>query len=415
MKHVTKTVLTLLLILSTVFSLVSCRRISASDLSEGYERKVDAGKEISEEAGSVISNFGLSVFRNVAVKGSGNQLFSPLSAIVCLALMANGTDGETLAQIEGMLGCDIDTLNEALLTYSSSIVYKDSPVRLANSIWIKDTGSFKVNADFLQKNADYFGAQIYSAPFDTTTLNDINQWCDEHTDGMIKKILDRIDPSALTYMMNALTFDAEWAVKYEKKDVIESYDFNSYSGSVSSVSALRSQEHVYLEDENAVGFIKNYKGNKFSFAALLPNEGVDVYDYISSLNAEKWSELWSGKVGTSVNVILPEFKYEKEFDLTKIMESLGVTDMFSPDRADFSRLGTYDGGNIYCGLFKQKTFIQVDRNGTKAAAVTIGSNKGMAAEPLEPKAVYLDRPFVYAIVDNETGLPIFIGCVAELN
>jgi len=412
MKHAIKTVLAVLLITACVFSLISCRRISAEELSRGYERKVMLPSGIEDEQIKVISDFGLSVFKNSISPDGGNQIFSPLSAIVCLALITNGTDGETLEQIETMLGCDINTLNKGLLSYSYDILFGDSPVNIANSLWINADSEFKASEDFLQKNANYYSAQIYSAEFDNKTLKDINKWCEEQTDGMIKQILSQIDGSALIYMINAMTFEAEWESKYKNNNIIDSFDFKNYDESISDVTALHSEESIYLPDEKAVGFIKNYKGNRFSFAALLPNEEVDIYEYIASLDGERWTKIWNNRARGEVNVKLPEFKCDSEMDLAKTMKMLGVTDMFSPECANFSRLGISDNRNIYCNIFKQKASIQVDRNGTKAAAVT----NGLAGEGAQPVRVnvFLNRPFVYAIVDNDTGIPIFIGCVTNL-
>lgn len=414
MKHSIKRIFTLLLIAACVFSLVSCGKISADEISEGYTRRVSIPTDIEGEETQALYSFGFSVFKEQAVKGGGNKLFSPLSAVACLGLIANGADGETLAQIEGILGCDVDTLNKVTLSYFYDLSRSDSPLNVANSLWINSSKSFSVNEEFLQRNANYYNAQVYSDKFDGDTLKDINRWCDKNTDGMIKEIISDIDDSALIYMINALSFDAEWQTKYESKNVIKSFDFTNYNGSVSSVKALYSEERTYLTDENAVGFIKNYKGNRFCLAALLPNEGVDVYDYIASLSGKRWNEIWKSQAIGEVKVKLPEFKYECETDIAEIMKTLGVSNMFSPESADFSLLGTSEGGNIHCSLFKQKAVIQVDRNGTKAASVSIGSTVD-SASPHPTVSVYLDRPFVYAIVDLDTGVPIFIGCVADIS
>ena len=124
--------------------------------------------------------------------------------------------------------------------------------------------------------------------------------------------------------------------------------------------------------------------------------------------------MWQEQTRETVYTRIPEFTYASDMDLTASLQEMGMTHLFSADTADLSGLGTSAMGNLYCDGVFQKTFIQVDRNGTKAAAVTWAVNKAESAAPMEPKYVYLDRPFVYAIVDTKTGLPLFVGVVTQL-
>jgi serpin B len=148
------------------------------------------------------------------------QIFTCLSVLCALSMTANGAKNDTLSQMEQVFGMNIRDLNDYLLAYLSRLPagskYKLSP---ANSIWFKDTKSLTVNGDFLQLNADYYDASIYKAAFDEKTLKDINSWVEDKTDGMIPNILDRIHPSAVMYLINALAFDAEWANIYEENQI----------------------------------------------------------------------------------------------------------------------------------------------------------------------------------------------------
>ena len=211
-------------------------------------------------------------------------------------------------------------------------------------------------------------------------------------------------------MINALTFDAKWATKYEKKDVGDGH-FTNYDGTQKTVQMLSSEERTYFATDGVKGFAKNYAGDRYSIVALLPDQGTDIYDYIGTLDGAGWMNLWNSRESASVKVKMPEFTYSVSMKLNDTLKTMGMTDMFS-DSADFSKLGYSERGNIYCSEVCQKVFIQVDRNGTKAAAITWGGMKDQAA--IEARSVILDRPFVYAIVDNATGLPIFIGAVTAL-
>ncbi len=415
----------LLLIVSWLFCAASCTlpfdspftlRVSADELSDGYERKATDVGELDDDFRLAMANFSLSLFGKTLTKDEENDLCSPLSAILCLAMIANGADGDTKTQMESAFGMDLDTLNRALYAYTSSLYSADDcKVNIADSIWFRDgNGDLTVNPDFLQTNADWYDAEVYAAPFDSSTVKDINNWCKKETDGMIDKIIDDIGESTVMYLINALCFDAKWAKEYEKSD-IHDYTFHNYDGTQTTVDMLYSEEHIYFSAEGVSGFAKNYKGGKYRFVGLLPDENVDVYDYMASLDGQAFLDLLDGGERATVYVKMPEFTYETSMNLNAALKAMGINDMFSASDADFSKLGSVKDGNIFCSEVDQKTFIEVSRNGTKAAAVTWGKMEATCAGPDEILYVTLDRPFVYAIVDTETNLPLFIGAVTTLD
>ena len=414
MKRLTTSILCIILAGVLLLSSASCGlRVSAAELSKGYERTATETGEITEAFKTAMADFSMSLFKGLVTKDGENDLISPLSAVICLAMIANGADGETKTQMETAFGMDVETINKSLYAYTSSLYRADDcKLNLADSIWFRDEKNrLHVNEEFLQTNADWYDAQIYSAPFDDSTLKDINNWCKKYTDGMIEKMIDSIDADTVMYLVNALTFDAKWADKYEKKDVNEA-QFTNYDGSKNTVQMLSSEESVYLSADGVKGFAKNYAGNKYSIVGLLPDEETDIYDYIDSLTGEAWMNLWNGRQTASVSVQMPEFSYSASMELNDTLKAMGMTDMFDGE-ADFSKLGYSENGNIYCSEVCQKTFIQVDRNGTKAAAITWGGMNDEACVE-ELYSVILDRPFIYAIVDNATGLPLFVGAVTAL-
>lgn len=416
MKKLTSSILCVILSGVLLLSYTACGlRVSAAELSKGYERTASEKGEITEDFKKAMADFSMSLFKGLVTNDNKNDLISPLSAVICLAMIANGADGETKAQMEKTFGMDVDTLNKTLYAYTSSLYRADDcKLNLADSIWFRDNeNALKVNGEFLQTNADWYDAQIYSAPFDGSTVDDINNWCKKHTDGMIEKIIDDIDVDSVMYLINALTFDAKWANLYEKHNIREK-QFTNYDGGHGTVQMLASTERTYLSAKGVKGFAKNYAGGKYSIVGLLPDMETDIYDYIDSLTGEQWMELWNSRQRASVSVEMPEFTYSAGMEMNDVLKAMGMTDMFSSNLADFSRLGHSEIGNIYCGEVCQKTFIQVDRNGTKAAAVTIGTIKTDSVLIIDQFSVILDRPFVYAIVDNETGLPVFIGAVTNL-
>ena len=406
--------MSLFLAATLLLSLASCTvSVKANELSDGYTRKQTGKAHMDENFTSVMADFSFELFHNALNDDDANDLISPLSALLCLALIANGADGETLSQMESAFGMDMETLNESLYAYMQSLpTLNDCKMRQANSIWFRNDDSLRVEEDFLQTNADWYAAEVYASPFDGSTVKDINNWVKKNTDGMIESIVDRIDPSSVMFLINTLVFDAKWYTEYEKNDIREAA-FTNTDGSQTKVEMMYSEESCYWQGGGFIGFSKAYKGNAYSFVGLLPEEGRDIYEAAASLDGETWLDLWSSRRGTPVNAGIPEFTYDASMFLNPALQAMGMTDMFSRE-ADFSRLGQSSEGNIYCGSVQQKTFIEVNRHGTKAAAVTWGDMVSEGCEPEEPIYVILDRPFVYAIVDNATGLPIFLGVVSSL-
>ncbi len=403
----------LLLALLTAFSFVACTSVKATELSADYQRKAAESGNVTDDFIKNVSRISIDLLKTTITKDGENDLVSPLSALLCISLISNGADGNTKAQLEKLLGSDIDSHNKAAYAFVNSLYNGDDcKVNIANSIWFKENG-IDVKPDFLQSNADWYDAQIYASPFDGQTVKDINNWCSKETDGMIKKIMDSISPDSMMFLINALSFDAKWQDKYEKNDIKDRL-FTSYDGSKSTVDMLYSDENTYYSAEGFTGFSKSYKGNKYSFVGLLPNEGEDIYELVNALDGDKWLNIMESKTNEEVQAGIPEFTYDTEMDLTDSLKALGVTDLFSVGLADLSGVGECTDGNLYCSYIKQKAFIEVDRNGTKAAAITWGDLKCGSAAPSEPKIVILDRPFVYAIVDNATSIPLFIGVVSGL-
>ena len=363
------------------------------------------------------ADFGVRLFKTSMEEGK-NTLISPLSVLYALAMTANGADGETLTQMEKVLGMDVDKLNSYMLAYLDlQPESKDYKMSLANSIWFKDDPNFAVEQSFLQTNADYYGAGAYKAAFDEGTRNDINNWVKEHTDGMIPEIIDEIPDEAIMYLVNALAFDAKWADEYEEHQIREGR-FTMEDGTRQDVDMMHSEEYTYLEDDLATGFIKYYKDRKYAFVAMLPNEGVTVSQYVDSLTGEHMRELLNNPQDLTVFASIPKFETEYDIEMSEVLQEMGMTDAFDWQVADFSRLGTYnvDGMNICINRVLHKTFISVTEQGTRAGAATaVEMVAEGAAEIIEYKEVVLDRPFVYMLIDCETNLPFFIGTMMNVN
>lgn len=392
-------------------------QIHAEDLTKGIKAEnVGVNVDIAGAESIEVTDFSAKLFQASLRQESGNVLISPISVMYALAMTANGAKGETLAQMEDVFGLDTAKLNAYLHVYMQSLESDEKcKLNIANSIWFKDSKNLSVETDFLQANANWYGAGVYKAPFDDSTLKDINTWVVDKTDGMIEDILNEISDEAVMYLVNAIAFDAEWQSIYKENEVRKD-TFTAEDGSEQDVEFMYSEEHQYLEDENAVGFLKYYSNPQYAFAALLPNEGVNVNEYITSLTGESLNEILNHAQNVQVNAAMPKFQNEYEVNMNDILKDMGIEEAFESFDADFSGLGHSAEGNIYINRVLHKTYIAVDESGTKAGAATAVEmiNESAMIEPQEIKTVHLDRPFVYMLLDCKSNLPIFIGIVTHI-
>ena len=390
---------------------------TAGEGSINLMQSVTAGEiptaTVPTEAENVkIMDFSLRLFQNCLQDGE-NTLVSPLSVLSALGMTANGADGDTLAQMEATFGLTTEEMNRYLYAYTHDLPqgekYKLSP---ANAIWFRDREGLFFEEDFLQTNADWYDAGLYRAPFDDSTLKEINEWVETKTDGMIKDILDEIPRDAIMYLVNALAFDAEWETIYNESQIRDGI-FTATDGKKQETELMYSEEYCYMDDGNATGFVKYYADRAYAFVALLPNENVSLEEYAASLTGEHLDQLFAGSQNIMVNAAIPKFQCEFSTEMGEVLKSMGMTDAFNSSLAVFSRLGHSDQGNIYISRVLHKTYIAVDEKGTKAGAATVVEAQDEAA-PLIIKSVRLDRPFVYMLIDCRDNLPVFIGALNHL-
>ena len=396
-----------------MMSLSGCgTTVQAANLMECIAANPVSGKAADDAFKNSSADFAIKLFQQTR-DGNKNSLISPLSVMLALSMTANGAKGETLAQMEALLGGDIpmETLNEYLYSYIKALPSeKTAKLNVANSIWFRDNG-FTAENTFLQKNADYYGAAVYKSAFDVKTLRDINNRVKKNTDGMIEKIIDDLDPDAVMYLINTVLFDAEWENIY-KKDEVRDGTFTALDGTKRTASMMYSAEHLYLDDGKAIGFIKPYR-NGYSFVALLPNEDISLSDYAASITGKSFADTIKNAEDVPVEAAMPKFSYDYDIEMSGALKALGMSLPFDPEKADFSALGSSDSGNIFISRVLHKAYIAVDERGTKAGAATAVETVYTALEECIYR-VTLDRPFVYAIIDDATGLPVFIGTVTDI-
>ena len=388
-----------------------------------------------------LTDLSVDLFQRIC-SGKENALVSPLSLVTDLTMLGRGAKGETLTQMEQGMGRDMDFLTAYLQDYIGGLPQTEkAKLTSANSVWIRDDAErLTVEKQFLVDARAYFDAEVYRAAFDRGTVADMNRWCSEKTDGMVEDMIRELPEDEVIHLLNAICFDGTWQDSYEKHQIRKDV-FTTENGGQQNVDFMYSTESVYLEGDYETGFVKPYQDG-YSFVALLPKEGLDAVsqtdsqagqamsmaEYVQSLTGERFRGLLDAAFSSDssaseasavlVETAMPMFQMEytagKE-KLIPVLESMGMTNLFDSGRADLSGMAVSSRGNIYVSSVAQKCFIEVDAEGTRAAAVTdIAAGDECAPEVMEMKTVRLDRPFVFAIVDDQCGVPVFLGVVTEV-
>ncbi|SDY33481.1 serpin B [Ruminococcaceae bacterium YAD3003] len=349
-----------------------------------------------------------------------NIMISPASIMMALDMVAAGAKGDSLDQLTNLFAAGQGPLTQQ--AYAAALMdkinsAKDIDFTCANSVWsnaalLGDT----INMDYVEYIQDTFLSEYKVAEFSDDTVDEINAWIDENTNHMIDRAIDKLEPTTVMVLVNAIAFEAKWANAYEDYQIRED-EFHAANGSTQNVTFLNDTTGIYYETDKATGFIKYYKGGDYAFLAILPtDESINANDFAADFTAEDYEAFINSETSEyEVYSKMPEFTSDFSYLANDTLENLGVTDIFHAQTADLSGIAGAPG-DLYVTKVIHKTHIEVDRSGTKAAAVTVVTLDAASCEPMEveTREVYCDRPFVYAIVDVETMAPVFIGTVNEV-
>lgn len=336
-----------------------------------------------------------------------NYMVSPLSLSLALGMAYNGsatTTADAFQQVmhfENLTKDEINEFYQRLITYLASET-NGSVMEIANSIWIEQT--FPVKQNFITLNQNTFGARLQNLDFSNQqSVTTINNWVAEKTHNKIPFILESISPEEKLFLINALYFNAKWKTQFETSQTT-SQDFYKTPSEVISVPFMHHTFEVdYLQNATFSSIILPYKSDKFSMVVLVPNENYTVNDVVTQLTAANWNQWLAQYQKQKVEIYLPKFKYSFEKSLSNDLIDLGLGIAFT-DSADFSGISDT---NLNISKVLQKTYIDVDEQGTEAAAVTaIGI--GVTSVPDYP-VFRANRPFVYVIRENTSGAICFIG------
>jgi serpin B len=380
--------------------------------------------------------FGERIFPLVAGQSAEtvNPVYSPLSVYLALAMAADGARGETAAQFAQVLAGDREAVNgaaaELLADYAQFDGAVSAPpegtseeawaamedlkpkVRVADSVWIDE--GLEVREEFRQDMEKIFGSVVEEADLqDPKTVERVNRWVSDQTEGLIKQILSQEEATdLLMYLVNAVYFNGQWTFPASADETAPG-DFTAASGGTVRADMMTFDYggggYLSLED-GTEGALLRYGSGRFALLAVMPGDGVDAVEWDGAVVAG-WLGQIEDKEPSMLTVELPKWEADSgKLDLIPVLQAAGLTDVFGAE-ADLSGIAG-EPGDLLIDIVSHRAVGKVDEKGTEAAAVT---GVGIAASLVggEPVSVRFDQPFVYSIVDTETGLPLFLGVVGD--
>jgi serpin B len=337
-----------------------------------------------------------------------------LSLRLALAMTYNGASGQTkqaMADVLGLTGLTDQQVNDRFSALMKSLegLGDKARIQIANSLWANQ--AYQFSPEFIQACQASYDAEAANLDFgDPITLQTINNWVKDRTEGRIDKIVDRLDPmNDILVLINALTFDGKWTESFDPA-LTQVSDFH-LAGGTTTQAQMMSQEgsYNYYQNDRLQAVALPYGDGKVSMYIFLPKQGTDFQAFLGTLTASDWDA--ANFQSTQGSVAIPRFTLQYDRTLNDDLVAMGMGIAFAPDAADFSAMGP-QGKDFYISEVRQKDYIEVNEEGTKAAAAT-SAKIGITSAPANSFTLNADRPFFFAIVDNASGTPLFLGSVTN--
>lgn len=344
--------------------------------------------------------FGSLLFQTVAEKERDNILISPASVHTALSITSMGAKGSTAKQMEAILSPE-----EAIGTMHGS----NQGLSIANSIWVHDT--YPLSLDFARRAAESTGAKVERLDFTKPQGADtINAWVSDATNHTIDSIIDALEPDMRMIIVNAVHFLGEWVMQFDPNDTRDRI-FHAPRESYPTPFMHKEANLQRITLDGAEGIALPYTGERFTFFALLPPEGVEVGQWIDGLGSQLIDSVFESLADAHqerTRLALPKFIDRFDTELSKPLKAMGMTEPFNPAVADFSGMNEQDVRDLFISEVLHKTFIRVDEEGTEAAAVTAVVMRLTSVMPSGTPLVF-DRPFFYGLLDTESESALFLG------
>lgn len=367
-------------------------------------------KEMAARQGDFASTLSLELCRQLGGEKTDNWLVSPFSLQCALGMLSNGASGETHNEILHTLSLSqysqeevnayFKKLIEGLHTVNSAIT-----VKTANSVW--GNAGVPLKEDFQKTNIENYAATVSQLDFsDPSAVDKINAWCNQTTEGLIPAILDEVNPTATVYLLNSLYFKARWESEFAPEKTQEG-DFTTSSGKVIKAHFMQTQRMAaYVENEWFTSTSLSYLNDSYVMRLILPQPEISIDQVLQALS-ESDENLWKNTILAEINLKMPRFTLENKMDLTPTLQALGMKKAFSGG-ADFSSMSDVA---TYISLVQQATRLKVDEEGSEGAAVTVIGGETSPGMPEEKVDFFLDRPFLFQILEPATGTVLFMGQV----
>lgn len=364
------------------------------------------------------NSFGFKLFTQINNTETGKNVFiSPFSVSMAFGMLLNGANGSTLDSLEqalGNAGISLNDINNAYQNSSAFLTTLDAHVTFqnANSIWYRY--GFPVLPDFLNINKNYFDAEVDSLDFTLpSAVQTINNWVNTKTNGKIPTILDGSIPSNIVmYLINAIYFKGTWTYTFDTSGTKDA-PFTCADGSVTTCKLMSQEDtYAYYADSSVQAIDLPYGDRSYSMTIILPSAGISIDQFASALTQSQWNTIINKLDSAKVDLYLPKFTMNYSKSLSSELKALGMGIAFDPLRADLSHISSKVG--LFVSDVLHKTYVDVDEEGTEAAAVTVIS-VGTTAYPDKPeiKFMRIDHPFIFAIREHQSGTILFIGKIVN--
>ncbi|MFN8138750.1 MAG: serpin family protein [Fimbriimonadales bacterium] len=373
----------------------------------------DLNTESSQHVVAGQNSFGLKLFGGLATSQQTNMMLSPVSLHMALGMALNGASGETKSQMSkvlGVAGVSDDAINataKAMIMLSANI---DPKVELliANSVWTN--AQIEFNADFLKKNEDSFGAEVSSIDFSNPkALETINGWVNQKTKGRIPTILDQIAGNAGAYLINAVYFKGLWKDQFSKDNTHEAPFALAAGNSINTPMMNRRGDYEYFEAPTFQALRLPYGSDRLGMTIVLPAESEKIDAVAAKFSDETLEAISNGFKTLETDVSIPKFTFATQLKLKDPLMRIGMPLAFDPAKADFRAMRSK--GELFIQDVVQKTWIQVDEQGTEAAAST-SVEVGVTSIRQTVKFI-VNRPFMFFITDKVTKQIFFAGLVRD--
>lgn len=374
---------------------------------------------VEAEMVSAANTFGFNLLREVNASFADSNVFmSPLSASMALGMTMNGAEGTTFEEMRATLGFGLRSYAELNGAYQSLIALLrglDPRVefRIANAIYydVIDIGD-AIEPSFLDDSRSFFDAEVRGLDFRVPQAVDtVNAWASRNTNGRIPKIIDSIEGQIVMLLMNAIYFKGDWRAAFKTSETTTA-PFHTLRGVDVDVPMMhRSGGFRMGRTANALVAELPYGGDAFVMTLVLPDDNVDINGFVNGLTPTTWQSLTANlhDADPDTDLYLPKFKLAWEDTLNNELQVMGMPQAFRPGQAQFTRISSTRGNDLYIDFVKQKAFVDVNEVGTEAAAVTV-VGIGVVSAPIP---VRFDRPFVFAIRERLSGTVLFVGKIVE--